>query len=136
MHSTNEPYIIQQYIPIKHEFRFNVCDGSVFQISHRQQLDGRTEQNGYIFSYHSLGENARISQKFRSFVGDVIKTFHSSIGYDLGDYCVDVIKGQDGYYYLSELNSAYGIGQFTIQKLVNIIETKYNNGDLESYRVR
>ncbi len=134
--NAKQKYIVQKYIPIKHEFRFNVLDRDVFQISHKQRLDEFTDKGGYVFSYRSLGRNAKISGKFKNFVYDVIKTFHNNIGYDLADYCIDVIKGEDNKYYLSEINSAYGVGQFTVEKLINEINRKYDNGELEPYRVR
>ena len=132
---TNKQYIIQKYIPIKHEFRFNVLDRDVFQISHRQRLDEETDEGGYVFSYRSLGNDAKISGKFRNYVLDVIKKFHEVVGYSVADYCVDVMKGTDNEYYLSEINSAYGIGQYTIEKLVDSINYKYDEGKLEQYRV-
>jgi len=133
--TTNEKYIIQRYIPIKHEFRFNVLDRTVFQVSHKQRLDEVTDKDGYVFSYRSLGNNARLSSNFWSFIKNVITNFHSAIGYDLADYCIDVMKGQDGEYYLSEINSAYGIGSYTLDKLLNTIDAKYMKGELEPYRV-
>ena len=133
--SNKNSYIFQDLIPIKHEFRFNVLDRDVFQISHRQRLDEETDEGGYVFSYRSLGNDAKISGKFRNYVLDVIKKFHEVVGYSVADYCVDVMKGTDNEYYLSEINSAYGIGQYTIEKLVDSINYKYDEGKLEQYRV-
>ena len=42
----------------------------------------------------------------------------------------------DNKYYLSELNSGYGIGQFTLEKLLSTIREKYSKGELEKYRVK
>ena len=127
------PFIIQKYVPIKHEFRFNVFDRDIFQISHKQRLDELTDEGGFQFSYRS---GMKVSDKFLKFVKDAIKTFHDTVGYDLGDYCVDVMKSKDKGYYLSEINSAYGIGGFTRDKLLNIVKQKYESGELEPYRVR
>ena len=136
MKGVNKPYIIQEYIPIKHEYRFNILDRDVFQVSHKERLDEFTDKGGYVFSYRSLGKDAKLSKKFKDFVKDVIKAFHEVVGYTLGDYCIDVIKGQDNKYYLSEINSAYGVGQFTVDKLLETLNDKYRNGELEQYRVR
>jgi hypothetical protein len=135
VHSIKEPYILQRYIPIKHEYRFNVFDKTIYQVSHKQKLDARTDKGGLLFSYRSLGSNAGISDKFWNFIDNVIKDFHDVIDINLGDYCIDVIKGQDKEYYLSEINSAYGIGNYTLEKLITIIDNKIRKGELEKYRV-
>jgi len=129
-------YIIQEYIDIKHEYRFNVLDRKVYQVSHKERQEGLTDEGGFIFVYRSLGKDAKISQKFWDYINNVIDAFHNEVGYDLGHYGIDVIKGKDGKYYLSEINSACGLGQFTLGKLLEKLKEKYNNGDLENYRVR
>jgi len=134
-------HLIQEFIPIKHEFRFNVFDREVFQVSHKERImDGdvpaQTNKGGMVFSYRSLGDNARISDKFWDYINSVISSFHLKIGNDIGNYCIDVMKSTDNKYYLSEINSAYGIGQFTITKLNNLLLSKLKRGDLEKYRIR
>lgn len=129
-------FLLQEFIPVKHEFRFNVFDGDVFQVSHRKKLDTTTELGGFEFEYRSLGRNAKLKQKFWNFVRDVINSFHKTIPIqDLSSYCIDVMKSHDGNYYLSEINSAYGIGEFTFQKLLEEIKKSWENGDLEKYRI-
>ena len=135
LHSHNT-YLIQEKIDIKHEYRFNVFDGKVFQVSHRDKIPDRTQLGGFIFNYRSLGENAKLKSIFWEFVYNVIRTFKSSIPLKyLSSYSVDVMKGTDNKYYLSEINSAYGIGLFTLNKLIRNITEKYNSGELEKYRV-
>ena len=128
-------YIVEDLIDIKHEYRFNVVAGEVYQVSKKIKQDMYTEKGGYVFAYKSLGSDAKISQKFWDFVNNIIKDIERKLGNKLGSYCIDIIKGQDGEYYLTELNSAYGIGQFTLETLINTIDVKYNNGELEDYRV-
>lgn len=136
LNNSNTKYIIQDYVPIKHEFRFNVFDRDIFNVSHKIKQDYKTEKGGLVFGFRSLGQGAKISDKFKRFVKSVIDTFHRTVGYDLGTYCVDVMKGEDGKYYLSELNSAYGIGQFTLEKMLDTIDHKYKCNELERYRVK
>jgi len=142
LNKVKEKYIIQTFIPIKHEFRFNVINREVFQVSHKQRVydnNGnplKTDNGGMVFSYRSLGSNAKISSKFWKYINGVIEKFHNTVGYDLADYCIDVIKGEDGKYYLSEMNSAYGIGQYTLEKLIDRIDALYENNHLENYKVR
>ena len=50
-------------------------------------------------------------------------------------YTIDVMKGVDNNYYLTEMNSACGLGQYTTSKLIDILTSKYYNGELEKYRV-
>lgn len=128
-------HLIQKYVKMKFEYRFNILDKEIFQISKKELIEGFCK-GGFEFAFKSLGDKAQLSPKFYNFVKDVIDTFHKRIGYDLGSYCVDVMKGTDGKYYLSELNSGYGIGQFTIEKLVKLLNKKYRKGDLNKYRVR
>ena len=129
-------YIFQRAIDIKHEFRFNVFDKLVYQVSHREKLDSRTEGGGLEFEYRSLGQNAKISTKFWNYVYDVIDVFHKSVGNTIAHYCIDVMKGYDKNYYLTELNSAYGIGNYTASKLIDLINDKYANGDLDKYGIK
>jgi glutathione synthase/RimK-type ligase-like ATP-grasp enzyme len=130
-------YIIQDCIDIQNEYRFNIIDRTIFQISRKIRLDEQfTPKGGFEFSYKSLGVNADLSNKFRTFIEDIITEFHRKVGNDMADYCIDIIKGKDGNYYLTEMNSAYGLGQFTIEKLINEIRDKYEDGVLEKYRVR
>lgn len=134
-------HLIQEYIPIKHEYRFNILDKDVFQVSHKQRIyndDGtpmKTDKGGMVFSYRSLGSNAKISDKFWDYINRVILKFHNSVGNHLADYCIDVIKGKDNTYYLSEINSAYGIGHYTSDKLIETINNKYISGELDKYMV-
>jgi len=134
--SNKNSYIFQDLIPIKHEFRFNIFDRDVYQVSHRDRHTDTTERGGYIFNYRSLGEDAKISQKFKDWVKESIRVFHSSVGYDLCHYTIDVMKGEDNEYYLSEINSACGLGDYTLTKLIDVINNKYESGRLENYRVR
>lgn len=128
-------YIIQQFIDIKHEYRFNIIDRNVYQVSHKMRQEGETEGGGFIFSYRSLGKDAKISKEFWKYVYNIIDIFHGHIDDDLGHYCIDIIKGMDKKYYLTELNSACGLGEFTLGKLIEELEEKYANGDLDKYKV-
>lgn len=130
-------YLYQKLLNIKYEYRFNVLDGEVYQVSRRAKRNGEmTDKGGYSFSYKSLGKEAKISDKFWIWVCDVIGKIESEIGNDLAHYALDVIKTEDGKYYVCELNSACGLGDYTLTKLLKAIDKKYNNGDLEKYRVR
>jgi len=130
-------YIVQDLIDVKHEYRFNVLDGDIYQISKKSFLEGmNTPLGGYQFSYKSLGVDADLSNKFKTFVNNIITRFTRQVGVDIGDYCIDIMKDKDSNYYLTEINSAYGIGQFTLEKLIDIIYSKYEGGDLDKYRVR
>ena len=128
-------YIIQQYIDIKHEYRFNIIDKEVYQTSHKMRQEGETDGGGFIFTYRSLGKDAKISQKFWDYVDNIINDFHEEVGSDLGHYCIDVMKGFDKKYYLTEINSACGLGDFTLGKLIEELDIKYSNGDLDKYKV-
>ena len=134
--NTSTTYVIQKFIPIKHEYRFNILDREIFQVSRKIRQEGSTPQGGFIFMYKSLGADAKVKIKFKRFIQATIDLFHKEVGYDVGSYCIDVIKGTNNKYYLSELNSGYGIGQFTLTKLMNAIKYKYEKGDLEPYKVR
>lgn len=129
-------YLYQEYIPIRHEYRFNIFDRDIYQISRRVKLDSRTDGGGMMFDYISLGNSAELSDKFYRYVDRVIDVFHSKVGNDISHYTIDVMKGMDNEYYLTEMNTACGLGSFTVQKLKDIIMSKYHNGELEKYRVR
>ena len=132
-HNSNK-FLIQECIPMKFEYRFNVLDRDIFQISKKQLIEG---WNGkFKFTFRSLGTDAKISNKFFNYVKSVIEEFHSQVGHDLGSYCIDVMKGKDKKYYLSEINSGYGIGQFTLEKLLYLLNEKYDGGELDNYRVK
>ena len=134
--SPNRLYLLQKFLNVKHEFRFNVFDGEVYQVSHREKIEDKTEKGGYIFVYRSLGANAKIKKKFWNFVYDVINQLHKNIPLsELSSYSIDVMKDFNGNYYLSEINSAFGIGSFTLAKLYSKIHEKYQDGSLEKYRV-
>lgn len=133
--NTDEEYLIQRLIPIKHEYRFNVFNQRVFQVSRREKQIEKTDLDGFIFEYYSLGKEAKIKQKFWNFISDIISKVYSHLGKNLCSYCIDVIKGMDNKYYLSELNSAYGIGGFTIMKLIEEIHRNYEDSNLEDYRI-
>ena len=129
-------FLIQEYIPLKNEYRFNVLDGEIYQISKKELLEGYNDK-GFDFEWKSLGKEAKIHPKHFTFVNDVIDKFHKTVGNRLGSYCVDVMKSANKRgYFLAELNSGYGIGSFTIEKLVEILNRKYRNGDLSKYRVK
>jgi glutathione synthase/RimK-type ligase-like ATP-grasp enzyme len=126
--------IIEEFIDIKNEYRFNVLDKDIYQISRKNLIEG---WNGrFEFEWVSLGKDAQLSNRFYRFVEKIIYQFHDNVGSNLGSYAVDVIKGKDGKYYLSEINSAFGIGEFTIDRLLDTLNKKYYRGDLEKYKVR
>ena len=130
-------HLFQQKVDCKHEFRFNVLDGEIFQVSHRDKLSDFTEQGGLQFQYMSLkshGSNM-VSNKLQKFVDDVMYTMKEKVGINLPSYCIDVMKDKNGEYFLSELNSGYGIGQHTCRKLSECLEKKYDKGELEKYRL-
>jgi glutathione synthase/RimK-type ligase-like ATP-grasp enzyme len=129
-------YIVQDLIPISHEYRVNIFDREIFQISEKIRLEEHQRRGGIEFEWRSLGEDARMKAKFHTFIDNVINDFHKKVGYNLGSYCFDVMKSGDGDYYLCEINSAYGIGELTLQKLLTKIEEKHARRRLESYRVR
>jgi len=129
-------YILQDYINIKHEFRFNVFNRQVFQVSHKERTEDKTGKGGFIFNYRSLGEHAKLKKRFWEFVHNVIHTFHLTIPVeDLGSYCIDVMKDFNGNYYLSEMNSAYGIGEYTFNKLLGRIYNTWEEDRLARFRV-
>jgi glutathione synthase/RimK-type ligase-like ATP-grasp enzyme len=126
-------YIIQDYIEPKAEYRFNVLDNDIYQISRKEMVEG---WNGkFDFEWVSLGENAKLSNEFYRFVEHIIEDVYNQLGSDLGSYAIDVIKGNDNDYYLSEINSAFGIGEFTMPRMIEILNKKYYKGDLEKYKV-
>lgn len=129
-------YIYQEKIDIRHEYRFNIFNREIYQISHRERREERTSGGGYQFYYRSLGNSADISDKFYDYVYCVIDAFHSKVGDNIGHYTIDVMKGMDNKYYLTEMNSACGLGDFTTSKLVDAINKCINTGDIEKYRVR
>lgn len=132
--SMRDDYLIEEYINIKGEYRFNIFDGEIYQISKKEMVKG---WNGrFVFEWHSLGSNAKLHPKFYDFIDNVITDFHKQVGHNLGSYAVDVLKSENGKYYLSEFNSAFGIGELTMQKLMNCIFHKYNACALEKYKVR
>jgi glutathione synthase/RimK-type ligase-like ATP-grasp enzyme len=135
MRGNNGSLIIQDYIPVLHEYRFNVLDGKIYQVSRKEMLEG---YNGkFKFEWKSLGTNAKLHNSTFKFVEDAIKQFHKKVGSNLGSYCVDVIKSKDKKgRYLSEFNSGYGIGEFTVSKLMDLLDRNYHSGKLEKYRVR
>jgi glutathione synthase/RimK-type ligase-like ATP-grasp enzyme len=128
-------YLYQKKITINHEYRFNILDGDIYQISRREKLPTLTPDGGFMFSYQSLGEDAGLSDKFYEFVNNVIHEVHNHLGDNLCHYTIDVMKGMDKKYYLTELNSACGIGDFTATKLYDLIRYKLLHGQLEKYRV-
>lgn len=132
----NSDYVIQDFINISHEFRFNVFDRQIFQVSEKVRINQDVDRNGIEFEYRSLGEDPDIRPRFLTFLKGIINDFHKNVGYNLGSYCLDVMKSVDGDYYLCEINSAYGIGAFTLDRLITNIRNKYINRELENYRVR
>jgi len=129
-------YIIQDKIDIKYEYRFNVLDKHIYQVSRKERLPSRTSGGGYEFAWNSLGNNAGISDKFWNFVYNIIEDYHKEVGNNMAHYCIDVIKGMDNNYYLTEMNSACGLGDYTMDKLVECLDRKLDSGELEKYRVR
>ena len=131
-------YIYQELIDIKHEFRFNILDRNIYQISRKNKLEDITENGGMMFEYTSLGglDTKAVSQKMFDYVYNVIGKFHEVVGTNLAHYVIDIMKSIDGKYYLTELNSACGLGPYTVGKLDEAISEKYLNTRLEKYRVR
>jgi len=129
-------YIYQNLVKIRHEYRFNIFDRHIYQISRRECSSERTPEGGYVFYYTSLGRDAGISDKFYDFVYNVISDFHNAIGNNLCHYSIDVMKGIDNKYYLTEMNSACGLGNYTVDKLLKEINASLSNDRLEKYRVR
>jgi glutathione synthase/RimK-type ligase-like ATP-grasp enzyme len=134
-HSFNN-YIVQELIPISHEYRVNIFDREIFQVSEKIKLEEHERRGGIEFDWRSLGENASLNPRFYAFLNNVISDFHKKVGYNLGSYCFDVMKSKDNDYYLCEINSAYGIGELTLNKLLAKINRRYDRRKLEPYRVR
>ena len=132
----NTNYIIQEYIDVKREYRFNVFDKKIYQVSRKELTNQRTDKGGYVFNWVSLGNNAGISDKFWNFIYDIIDSYHDYVGNGMCHYCIDIMKGFDNEYYLTEINSAGGLGELTANKLITIMNNKLSNGELEKYRVR
>jgi glutathione synthase/RimK-type ligase-like ATP-grasp enzyme len=128
-------FVYQELLPIKHEYRFNIFDKEIFQVSRKVYTDKKTPKGGFVFEWKSLGAEAKISQKFWEWVNVVMNEFHKTVKDNIGTYCIDVIKSK-GKYYLCEMNVGYGIGEFTASKLNDLINNKLENGELEKYRIR
>lgn len=129
-------YFIEECVPVVHEYRFNVIDKEVYQVSRKDLLDKKSAKGGYEFEWKSLGKDAKISKRFWDYVYKVIDQFHKTVGDNLGHYALDIFKCEHGKYYVCEVNSACGFGEYTIDKLKESIDRKYRSGDLEKYRIR
>jgi hypothetical protein len=121
---------------VKHEYRFNIFDNEIYQISYREKTPSITPNGGYIFNYRSLGNNAEISDKFYEFIDQIIHQFYSKVGNNVCTYTIDIMKDKRNNYYLTEINSACGIGEYTANKLKEKITESYTEGRLNKYRVR
>ena len=128
-------YLYQKLIPIRHEYRFNVFDGEVYQVSRKERIDEINSQ-GSDFKYNSIGMGANISDRFWDYVNEIIEDFDSNVGSALGHYGIDIIKGTNKKYYMCEMNTACGLGEYTVDKLLEVLNKKFDNGNLEKYRVR
>lgn len=126
--------IIEEYIPIRSEYRFNVFDKTIYQISRKDMVSGW--ESKFEFEWVSLGDEAKLSSSFYKFVDRVIDTLYNEVGDNLCSYAIDVIKSENGKYYLSEINTAFGIGEFTADRLIICIENKLKNKELLKYRVK
>ena len=127
--------IAQVKMPIKYEFRFNVFDDKIYQIS--KKIKTRDIETGRCdFNWVSLGSNAKLHPNHFRFVRDIINEINSKLNHGLGSYAVDTMKTYDKKRYLVELNTSFGLGYYTSGRFYDIIRTKYFNGELEKYRVR
>lgn len=129
----NRPYILQEYLERSVEHRFNVIDGEIYQVSKRIVKDG---MEGGCVRYKSLGRDAKLSEAYWDFVHRAVNDFSDAVEDKIASYCIDVMKSKDGLYYLSETNTAFGVGGLTVEKLLETLRRKYDSGDLEKYRVR
>jgi len=129
-------YFIEEYVPVIHEFRFNILDKEVYQVSRKDLLTKKSTKGGYEFEWKSLGKDAKISKNFWDYVYKVINQFHEIVGDNLGHYALDIFRCEHNKYYVCEINSACGFGEYTIDKLKESIDNKYKSGDLEKYRIR
>lgn len=127
-------YIIQDYISTKREYRFNILDGTIYQIS-RKEIVSQTPIR-IKFDYISLGTGAKLSGKFFDYIKAVIAQISNELDNTMPHYAIDVLKAKTGKYYVAELNSAPGLYGRTFEKFQACLYEKLNAGDLEKYQFK
>ena len=133
--SAHKSVVIEEYKEPLHEYRFNVLDGKIYQISRKDMVTG-WDSKKFKFQWVSLGANAGLHKNTFKFVNSIINDIVKSTNYGLSSFAVDIIKSIDKKRYLTEINSAFGISNYTAVRLINTLLDKYENGELEKYRVR
>ena len=126
-------YIIQAHIETKGEYRFNIFDNTIYQIS-RKEIITRTADRT-TFNYISLGADAKLSPKFYDFIHSAMHDITNELENTLPHYAIDILKATTGRYYICELNSAPGLTGLTLPKLTSTITRKLYAGQLDKYKI-
>lgn len=127
-------YVIQEYVKTKREYRFNILDSTIYQIS-RKEIVSQTPTR-IKFDYISLGTGAKLSGKFFNYTQAVISQINNELNNTLSHYAIDILKAKSGRYFVAELNSAPGLYGLTFEKFKTCLDKKLEAGNLDKYKFK
>ena len=113
-----------KYIPAKAEYRVHVFDGNIIDISKKvrsnpEEEDFVSDEHRMIKSHQNGWTFARGGIQFNTELGRLALKSIQVLGLDFG--AVDIIKGEDGEYYVLEINTACGMADTTENSYINAI---------------
>jgi len=113
-----------RFIPARAEYRVHVFDGNVIDMSKKVRLNPDeeefvSEEHRMVKSHQNGWTFARGGIKFNTELGRIAIKSIQALGLDFG--AVDIIRGEDGEYYVLECNTACGMADSTENSYVNAI---------------
>lgn len=131
---SQKDYIAQQYIPKTSEYRFNFLAGQLVNVSRKLLPAEASKHPGVFDGWLSLGQATSLHKRAHKMAVGLAAAF------PLPSLAVDLLrvdnKDEDKVqYFFCEVNSAYGLGPMTAQRMFETITQLNKEGKLDTFRV-
>lgn len=122
--------IYQEFIPdVDREYRFVFFNKELVNISRKMPIPGKADFGH--FEWRSIGMGTKLPKSLLSDAERIVEAFDG-----IPSLAVDFLsrETEDGReFYFGEVNSAYGLGEFTANRLMPVVKKHYSEGKLDKY---
>lgn len=133
--SSHKNMIIQKYINKSSEYRFNFFNGEVVNVSRKILPEESEKYPGIFDGWLSLGDATKLHKRAHKLAKQIAGVFP-----DLPSIAVDLMRvdkdEEHVEYHFGEINTAYGLGPLTAQKLYDTVKEQYVNNKLSAFKVK
>lgn len=131
--SANRDYVAQEYINKQQEYRFNFINGELVNVSVKILPEEAHKYPGIFDGWRSLGQATNLHERAHKMAKAIADAF------PLPSLAVDLMRqnlpGDKVKYWFGEVNTGYGLGPMTSNRIAESVRAQWNSGALDKYRV-